>query len=388
MIYIKDRFLRYPPSVLQIMTIFGPVVFLKFFRDYLTSWSKRIFLQTKDCKDFESFAIRVVGRSLYETFYKPYAIKLWGLPPTTISYEPIINRLRRFEAKQFIRELMLSVSGKKASPVYYYPPHGIGQIAEALKERFLKNGGNLLLSTEIESLIVQDNMITQVNLLDQNRKKLCLCPESFVSTVPLDITLRWINRSSSTAGHAAFPLRWRGLRLLFIHIDRPLTHENETFYVPEPPFSVGRISEISKYSPQIQTPGFKGSLLTIEVPCSPGDEIWETGHDQFLAKSLSELSQLKILQEPTILGSFSKRISNVYPIQESDWKEKFLAAYNQTNHASNLYLIGRAALFLHCNIDHAMTMGLRLASHLTDPSQTRDAWEETVKSFFSFKVRD
>jgi hypothetical protein len=99
---------------------------------------------------------------------------------------------------------------------------------------------------------------------------------------------------------------------------------------------------------------------------------------------------LGILRQPATGPAefFSRKIRNVYPIYDLGWKERFDKIYQRLNGLENLYMIGRTALFLHCNIDHCMLMALKLAHYLSNGYESKKEWDAIRQGFFNYRVRE
>lgn len=388
LIFINDQPLRYPPTAIDILSAFGVKSFV---RQGFSLLSARVGRLTRrgEPDNFEDYTTSVVGRALYEAFYRPYAQKLYGISPRAIAKDPAVSRVRKFSLPVVLRDLWKRVSGKKKA-TYLYPARGIGQLSVALKERFLANGGRLQFISRIEGLKVRgDRTIESVMFRTRDGATQELPTHTVISTVSLD-TLHELVRLDSEGGRPPpFDLRWRGLRILYLATADKVPAEQETFYFPESHIPFGRVSELNKYSPALN-PDPNTSLLTIEIPCSPGDETWAMGDDQLAEACVAGLQKLGILRTPArdVTTVFSLKLDKVYPVYDLGWRERFDAIYNRLNRLDNLYTIGRGALFLHCNIDHCMLMAIRLAEHLKHNPGSKDKWEAIRQDFFDYRVRE
>ena len=70
------------------------------------------------------------------------------------------------------------------------------------------------------------------------------------------------------------------------------------------------------------------------------------------------------------------------------WRERFGRIYRRLDSIENLYLVGRSALFLHCNIDHCMTMALEVSKHVAHGHTAKDEWNRVQERFFDYRVRE
>jgi protoporphyrinogen oxidase len=387
-IFIHDRPFRYPPSALDIMTAFGLKDFVRFGLGYLRARLGRL-TQGGEPDNFEDYTTSAVGRGLYERFYKPYALKLYGMSPRDISKDAAVSRVRKFAATAIAQDLKKRFTGT-ARRTYLYPSRGIGQLATTLQQRFVDNGGEILFISRLDALRIRDdNEIDVVAFHTRDGAPRELATDTFVSTISIDALHHLIRLESDQGRTPDFDLKWRGLRLLYLVTSEKVQSENETFYFPELHVPFGRVSEISKYSPSL-SPDPNRTLLTIEIPCSPGDETWTMADERLADVCTAGLHKLGIVHSPTRGDAtmFSRKIEKVYPVYDLGWQDRFERIYQRLNSIDNLYMVGRGALFLHCNIDHCMLMAIKLSRHLADGSGGKEAWEAIRKGFFDYRVRE
>jgi protoporphyrinogen oxidase len=386
-IYLKGRALPYPPSTLDILFAFGPANAFRFLRDFVLARLRRLSC-FREPDSFEDFTTCRVGKSLYERFYKPYAQKLYGISPKKIARDPAVSRVRKFTFSSLYQDLKKKLG--KQRPDYLYPARGIGQLSDTLQKRFQAKGGRLLFISRIDRIKVwEDRIVEAIDFTTAEGKAVSLPTELVVSTIPLGTLHHLVELESDQYGRPVFDLRWRGLRLLYLITPDKVPSEHETFYFPEPHIPFGRVSEVSKYSPGLNREPSR-AVLTIESPCSFNDETWNMPDDRLAALCVQELQRLGILRTPSSGADefFSRRIRDVYPVYDLGWRERFNKVFQRLNALDNLYLIGRTALFLHCNIDHCMSMALRLVRHLAGQGGGKRGWEAIQQGFFNYRVHE
>lgn len=385
-IFVNGRFLGYPPTPIEIFTAFGLWNTALFAVDYALQ-SVRRFFAGDDMSSFEGFLTRRVGGSLYRAFYRPYAIKLWNADPTGISFEAGKNRAKKFEMGALISGLQALASGRKPEKKYFYPAGGIGQIAEKLAAE-VRPTTDVLYGAVIEKIENPSGSgITAIEVRMPDGSRSRLPADVVVSTIPI----RALHDLVSIPGEAApppFELKMRSLRILYVFIDDEISEGSETIYIPSPKFRIGRVSQISRYSPELNRME-KGTVLALEMICSEGDETWTMPDEKLTEVAVDELRRLKIIGPKSYPhDTFSTSVKNLYPQYSHGWKEAFDRVYSRLDAIENLYMIGRPALFLHCNIDHCMTMAHSLADHLSSGATSKEPWRKIVPTFFSFQVKD
>jgi len=387
LIYVQGRTLPYPPSAFNIVFGFGATDALRSIADF-TRTRLRPRGESDEPHSFESFIVANIGQRLYERFYRPYAVKLYGRCPRTIAMDAALTRVRKFTLAAICDELKTKLQNRR--PEYLYPARGIGQLAQALRTRFEHNGGRLLLNSRIDGLQIDDgDQIRAVHVTTSDGQHVSLPADVVISTIPLDTLHHLVVLPSDNGRRPTFDLQWRSLRLLYIRTRDQIPSDHETFYFPESDVPFGRVSDVSKYSPCLNPdPGV--AALAIESPCSCGDETWTCPDEQLLQRCIPALQRAGILRSPAgdTRVLFSMKLRTVYPVYDLGWKERFSRIYRRLEAVHNLYLVGRTALFLHCNIDHCMTMALEVSRHLMNGRPDTVGWKRTQQRFFAYRVRE
>jgi protoporphyrinogen oxidase len=300
-----------------------------------------------------------------------------------------VNRVRKFEVRAIWNEVKKKVTGESNTRSFYYPARGFGQIAEKIRERFIKNGGEILFESSIERFEFRNDSEIEAVLVRTAGEKLRRVPvKLLISTAPIDV-LHQICSASGGGASPALGLSWRSLRILYLFTPDKIPSEHETYYFPEPDVIFGRVSEPAKYSPFLNQAAEK-IALAIEIPCTVGDEIWNMEDEALAGLCIRDLRKLKILSS-TPRGTseyFSRKIKNIYPVYEIGWKENLERALRRFNSIKNLYVVGRSALFLHCNVDHCMAMALKLARFLSAGEESREDWERALVDVFNLSLHD
>jgi protoporphyrinogen oxidase len=389
LIHLQGKALPYPPSALDVLFGFGLNDARRFIGDFVRArLHPRAGAVVEPSEDFESFVVSKLGRSLYERFYRPYAVKLYGTSPRTIAKDAAANRVRKFTLSGIYADLKRKL--RRRRPEYLYPAHGIGQLAGTLQTRFTNNGGTLLFISRINKFqIANDRVIHAVDVTTNDGRDVTLEADVVISTIPLDVLHHLVALESENGNRPSFNLQWRGLRVLYLITPDKIPSDRETFYFPESDVVFGRVSELNKYSPFLN-PDSGRAALAIEIPCTYGDEIWNAPDNCLAERCTKELQRMHVLRTPAsgAMDCFSRKLRAVYPVYDLGWRARFDKIYQRLRSVTNLYVIGRTALFLHCNIDHCMTMALELAKYLKADHESRNEWDRIEKDFFEYRVRE
>jgi len=199
-----------------------------------------------------------------------------------------------------------------------------------------------------------------------------------VSSAPLAALVRLLDPPAPDGVRdAADSLRWRGIRLLQVVLDRPRCLDGETYYFPEERYCFGRVSEPPLFSEALRgAPGT--TALNVEVICTPGDALWALDDDAFLRRVLQDAEPLGLFRAADVRAARSLRMPAVYPVYDRDYQRRLGRVLEWVHGFDNLYSIGRGGLFLHANTDHSIHLGLRLAEHLAHPAARAAEWDAAL----------
>jgi protoporphyrinogen oxidase len=203
-----------------------------------------------------------------------------------------------------------------------------------------------------------------------------------VSTIPIHTLFRLLYPDDPPPD-----IRWRDLRIVYLLCAGQHEGPHETYYCPDRDVVFGRVSDLNKYSPSLNASNDR-FVLAAEIPCSPNDPICRMSDGDLAVRCIEDLRRLNIAWATQMISSFTRTLPGVYPIYDHHWKGAFERAYHQLDRTENLYMIGRSALFLHCNIDHCMLMALELAKHLAGSPLDKLAWAKQLARFTSYRVRE
>ena len=369
---VRGRYINYPPDIFNFLKTYSFLELLAFIKGFVRSRSAG----TVSGDDFESVMSHKYGKEIYDAFYREYAWKIWDKDPRTIE----IEGMKRLKVSPDFSTLSKALS--LVPHRFYYPRSGIGDIAQKLGTRVASLGGEILLNTNVEAFKREDKRISEIIVKNGEGVEQRIPVSEVLSTIPLDELYFLLS------GEEGF-LEWRGARFMYMHFDRPIDGESETYYFPNKDVVFGRISEIGRYSPELN-PGLKGSFLTVEIPSTRGDGIWRMPDGELLDICLGDMKKARIItSDHKLLGNFVINVDKIYPIYQKGWKEKFNRLYNAVKEYTNLFTVGRRGLFLHINIDHCMIQGLELADHVAK-NGTNDGkeWREMVERYSSLSARD
>ena len=319
---------------------------------YLSSWvAERVRRPARDETSFEGWMMRRFGPALYSEFFAPYSRKLWGIDPARLSADWAPQRIGSFDLSQALAGLLgLSrARPRTGARRFLYPRLGMGQLFDAIALEIRNRGGSIRLGTRVEGLALEDGRVRALRTASGE-----LEARSFVSTLPLAELAGFLGLETR--------LRFRGLRFANVMLDAPARLGSTWAYLSDGAGLVSRVQEPARRSP-FMVPLGRGSLQ-LEIPCSPGDEVWALADADLFERAWPEVARAGLDISAAVTGSFSFRARCAYPVFERSTREELARAHAAAAGAGNLELAGRQGRFSYVFADRAMEEGIAAARRI------------------------
>lgn len=347
---LRGRHVPYPPHPLPLARALGVRACASFAAGWLASrstgpasWQQRGDGDPERDAGFESFVRARVGDRVFDTFYRPYAEKVWGLPAGELSQTVAKKRVSTTDP--------LALLGRRQA--FAYPPDGISWIADRL-------------ARELEERRVP------VRLGE---------PWTPARGAPGDVLFGGRVRDLVPTA-----LAHRGIYLVFLALPIPRLSPAETWYCPGDDLWFGRVSEIGNYSPGLRNPG--ETVLCVEVPEGRWGQAQDFTTPPRLAALRDQLAGAGILPrhvEP--LEARQRFVPDVYPLHRRGWLAEWRATMARVEALERVLPFGRQGLFLHCNLDHCARIAGDAVEHAARGGGV-GPWLRQAESYLGLQVRD
>jgi protoporphyrinogen oxidase len=368
-VYFMNRFFDYPLNASNLLTNLPKSLAALSLLDFIGMKIRHRIRPAAD-DSFESWVVNRFGRRLYDIYFGPYTAKVWGRDPSKLSASWAAQRVAVVDLWDLMLRVLHLRGGDNGfhhsefKDLFWYPKHGIGQIAEAMAERARAHDAHLHTRARITAIEHDGHAIRAIRYSSGDETFVDPC-DAVVSSLPLPLLVQLLDPAPpDDVLAAARSLKFRAMIFVFLEIDKPSVTDDHWIYFPDPDVIFNRISEMRNFSPDAVPDG--KTSLTLEITCDIGDEIWTTPEDELYRRSVEGLVASGLIREDQVLGHFFRRLSHAYPTYDIDFEAKIGRMAYYLADFENLVNAGRQALFRYVNTDHVMEMGFCAADELLE----------------------
>ncbi len=359
-IYYNGRFFRYPLSVRDTLTQLGLAESVRIVASYAAAKLK----PHREEDTFEEWVSHRFGRRLYETFFKTYTEKVWGIPCSRITADWAAQRIKGLSLMAAVSHAFLK-RGRARSLIeeFRYPRLGPGMMWERLQEAIEKRGGRVFLNTPVRQIFWESGKVRSV---------VCQSPEGpweiqaseVVSTIPITTLTRLLNPAPpQDVLEAAGALRYRSFLMVALVLDTETLFQDQWIYVHDPHVKVGRVQNFKNWSREmVPVPG--KTTVGMEYFCDEGDAWWSMDDEDLIRRAAGELERLQLAQRAWVSDGVVIRQPKAYPVYHQGYQEPLQRLRSFFETMTNLQTIGRNGMHRYNNMDHSMMTGLMAAENI------------------------
>jgi protoporphyrinogen oxidase len=375
-IYWNNRYLDYPLRGADVIRKLGPVELTR----CMASYARAALRRNKVDDSLEDWVSNRFGRRLFELFFKSYTEKVWGVPTTEIRAEWAAQRIKGLSFFSAARAAFFGNKGNKVKSLiseFNYPRFGPGQMWEAMRGAIEEQGGEVRLSSRVDSMELDGARIASVVVDGETFES----PEAVISSLPLREVVEMITPTAPVEVlDAARGLRYRDFLTVALVLDGADPFPDNWIYIHEPRVRVGRIQNFRSWSPWM-VPDPDKACVGLEYFCFAGDDLWMMDNDALVALAASELERLRLAPASTVDRGFAIRVPKAYPIYDADYAERVETIRGWLDGIENLQQVGRNGLHRYNNSDHSMLTAMRAVDNLLTGAH-HDIWAVNAESVY------
>jgi protoporphyrinogen oxidase len=325
----------------------------------------------------EDFLLNRFGRELYETFFKHYTEKVWGVPCAAISAAWGAQRIKGLSVTRALRHALrvplqsFGLMGAGATPTslierFLYPKYGPGQMWETVAEQVRAAGGEIHLWQRAVGLEIQDSRARTLTTEDvRSGERTTLAADYVISTMPVADLIQAMGAEVPAAvARVAQGLEYRDFMTvgLLLRGLRPtpgaipgspinLVPDN-WIYIQDQGVKVGRLQFFNNWSPYLVADPAT-VWVGMEYFCREGDALWSLPDAALVDFGIGEMETLGLARRADLIDGLVLRVPKAYPGYYGSYGEfGILRAY--TDSIANLFLVGRNGMHRYNNQDHSM----------------------------------
>jgi len=379
-IFWRGRFLDYPLRGADVIRKLGPVELTR----CLASYARAKLRRKGEERTYEEWVVNRFGRRLFDNFFKSYTEKVWGTPTSEIRADWAAQRIKGLSFLSAAKAAFLGNKGnaiKSLISEFHYPRYGPGQMWETMTDDIRRLGGEVLLSTPVERLVVEDGRVRKVVAGGREYES-----DHVISSLPLRNVAGIVEPSPSPeVRSAAKGLRYRELLSVSLVLDGKDLFPDNWIYIHDRGVDVGRIQNFRSWSPWM-VPDPAKACIGMEYFCFAGDELWEMEDEALVDKAMGELEQLGLATRDKLELGFATRVPKAYPIYDMDYSERIDSIKGWLAGIENLQQVGRNGLHRYNNSDHSMLTAMRAVDNLVDGA-AHDIWAVNAESAYHEEER-
>lgn len=365
----------------------------------LASYLKAQFVQRRPEKTLEDFLINRFGAELYQTFFKSYTEKVWGVPCGRIPATWGVQRIKglslrkafgHFFKKAFSRGGNADVEQKNSETSlierFLYPKYGPGQLWERVAELIEESGGEVRLGWRVAAIHVDAaggrDRVTSVEAVDPAGKRVEIPGDYFISTMPIRELIQGMDTEIPQDIRAiADGLVYRDFITVGLLVDRLLITEPDGsaikdtwIYIQDPDVVMGRMQIFNNWSPCLVADPAK-MWIGLEYFCNQTEPLWKAPDAEVKAFAIQEAVRIGIVNANEVRDACVIRAPKTYPAYLGTY-DRFDEITRYMERFENLFLVGRNGMHRYNNQDHSMLTAMtavdNILAGITDKS---NLWE-------------
>jgi protoporphyrinogen oxidase len=388
-IYYDKKFFHYPlraSSMLLKMGVWeGGLILLSYLRAVLSPREAE--------RTFEQWVTNRFGRRLYETFFKSYTEKVWGIPCAEISAEWAAQRIKGLSLAVVLKDLLFRRGGGRRGAVvktlvneFDYPRLGPGMMWERMAESVKQRGGRVRPGSRVERILWRRGAVEAVEVSSGGARVETLRGDHFISTMPVRELVRKLSPAPPPDVRAAADrLQYRDFLTVVLVVNRAELFPDNWIYIHDPAVKLGRVQNFKNWSADM-VPDPSKTCLGLEYFCFEGDGLWDMTDEGLVELGKGELEGLGLARASEVEEGTVVRVPKAYPVYDATYKESLATVRRFLASLPNLQLVGRNGMHKYNNQDHSMMTALLAARNILGANY--DLWEVNTESEYQEELRE
>ncbi len=336
----------------------------------------------------DAFFINRFGRRLYETFFRDYTEKVWGVPCSQIRADWGAQRVKGLSLTRAVatavRDLFTSPSARaqharETSLItrFWYPKRGPGQMWEVAAEEVRALGGEIHFGQRVCGVHVEGGRVVAADVEDvaSGARRRVTC-DWFFSTMPVrELVAQVSPPPPAPVREVAAGLQYRdfltvGLLLRELHVEvkgQPPARrvDDNWIYVQDGAVRVGRIQVFNNWSPWLVADPDSTVWIGLEYFVTEHDDLWRMPDAELVAFAARELEAIRFARRADVLDGCVLRMPKAYPAYLGTY-DRLQVVADWAATIPNLVLVGRNGMHRYNNQDHSMLTAMLAVDNIVE----------------------
>ncbi len=323
-------------------------------------------------KTLEDFFINRFGRELYNTFFRSYTEKVWGVACHEISPEWGAQRIKGLSMRKALFHALRSTTPPKKPDIaqrttetslintFLYPKYGPGQLWEKVADEILRMGGEIRINSKAVAFETGKDRIGAVVVESDGSRSTITC-DRLVSSMPVkDLVSAMGDVVPTSVAEVANGLQYRdfitvGVLLKAWRLQNGKNAnliEDNWIYIQEDDVKVGRLQIFNNWSPDLVADP-ETIWVGMEYFATEGDALWNLSEEAMKELAFNELERIGIASHGDCIDVHVVKVKKAYPAYFGTHNQ-FHVIREFIDGIDNLFLVGRNGMHRYNNQDHSM----------------------------------
>lgn len=337
---------------------------------------------------FEEWVTNRFGKRLFQTFFKTYTEKVWGIPCSELKAEWAAQRIKDLSLKTALLNMFVKpkTTIKTLIDEFEYPRLGPGLMWRTVSQEIERRNGIVRLENDVVQINRDGTRIESV-VVAHNGSREVIGGNLFISSMPVTEFVKKLNpKPPEELLAAAERLKYRDFLTVCLIVNKPDLFPDNWIYIHDPDVRVGRIQNFKNWSPDM-VPDPNKTSLGLEYFCSEGDELWTMADAELVELGKREVERIGLAGYGDVEDGCVIRVAKSYPIYDSEYRDGLEKIKQFVSRLENFQTIGRNGLHRYNNQDHAMLTGMLAVRNLV-LGEKNDLWSVNTDQEYHEEVRE
>ena len=375
-ILYKKKLFNYPVSAFDALSKLGVLDSTEAILSYLNARIK----PKNQINTFEDWISNKFGKKLFDTFFRTYTEKVWGIPCDQIGKEFAEQRIKGLDIIQVLKNTIIGKNNVKTLVDQFdYPILGAGQMYEAWADLATSKGATILLDTKVVSINVNDHNISGIKVEDNTGNEIEIAAKQYFTSLPIthffDLIEPAVNKKILMANSKLYYREHITVNLI---IDKSGLFLDQWIYIHEPDVKMARVANYNNFSKSMVSKKNK-TAISVEYFAFQNDQIWKLDNQSIIDLAIDEMHSVGLIDKLSVEQGFVIRETESYPTYYLGYKDSYNILKDEVNKFENLYPIGRGGMYKYNNQDHSTYSGILAArNYLNAEGAPFDLWQINI----------